>query len=184
MELSIKHMFLSQLSCIPDSPGAAFSCTRYVFLRSSVVGTQVGAQGAAGAESSVCVHVSLPSLSVPAVAERLSQAEEAERLHPSCPQRYCQLLPGPALPRGLLWWGTAGPEQCHRVLPGHHCPHTLLSLPGTAHLPEAEHPSILSTESCCSCKFICWGKKKFLWFDQFAITDNSMPSYEQSFLNM
>lgn len=63
--------------------------------------------------TSPCARLSPPlSLFCPtAVAERLSQAEEAERLHPTCPQRYCAgpaPAPAPVLARWLLWRGDTG----------------------------------------------------------------------------
>lgn len=113
--------------------------------------------------TSPCARLSPPlSLFCPAaVAERLSQAEEAERLHPTCPQRYCAgpaPAPAPVLARWLLWRGDTGAGVV--AVPSHRCLHTVWSLPGTDHLPAADHLFVLSTESCCSGEFICWGKKK------------------------
>lgn len=149
--MSIKHIFGPWFSCIHESPGAdvqrqlytegfcCIRCTQNVFLTSvahrmffSAALRWVCAPRAAQALRALSHLLSV--LCPSAVAERVSQAEEAERLHPTCPQRYCGLLPCPARLGGVLWDGAVAPEQwlCPGVLPSHSCPHTLLSLPGTA----------------------------------------------------
>lgn len=51
-------------------------------------------------------------------------------------------------------------------VPSHQCLHTLPALPAMDHLPDAGHLSVLSTQPCCSGKFICLkGNKKFVCFD-------------------
>ncbi|RLW00980.1 hypothetical protein DV515_00008319 [Chloebia gouldiae] len=94
--------------------------------------------------------------------EKRTNISQAESQSASPKQRKQSVFTPPALKGtvsstrlgGSCGRGTVGPEQSPRVMPSQHCLPTLLSLPGTAHLPDADHLSILTTESCCSGKWI------------------------------
>lgn len=160
--MSIKHIFGPWFSCIHESPGAdvqrqlytegfcCIRCTQNVFLTSvahrmffSAALRWVCAPRAAQALRALSHLLSV--LCPSAVAERVSQAEEAERLHPTCPQRYCGLLPCPARLGGSCgmgqWHQSSGCAQgsCPAIPALTLCSHCLA-------LPCAEHLSIPCTE--------------------------------------